>query len=181
MNKEFEVRKRKPSFVRKDSNKYNFRAKWRKPRGLHNKMRLKRSGHGVRPSVGYGVPKEIYGLHRSGLAIVNVSCLKDVEGLDPKKQGLMLSSCLGLRKKVMLLSKIKNFRVFNVKNVEQFLADVKSRLDSKKKDSKIKRDKRVKAKTEAEKKRTEKVSGEEKKDKIEKQKEFSKKVEASMK
>lgn len=183
MKSKLEVRKRKPEFIRKDSNKYDFNAKWRKPRGLHNKMRLRKAGHGVCPSVGYGVPKEIKYLHKSGLQVVVVSCLNDVNGLDPKKHGILLSSTLGVRKKVELVGKLKQFRIFNLKDVEKFVTDVKDKIAKNKKERLSKKDKRSKAKIEAEKKKAEKEKKEEKKDddkkvdkNLEKQKEFVKKT-----
>ena len=188
MKSKFEVRKKKPNFKRTDSNKYKFNSKWRKPRGLHNKIRLNRAGHGSSPSVGYGMPKEIRGLHRSGLEIVLVSNLRDVVGLDPKKHGLVLKATLGARSKVKLLEKVKEFRIFNLKDVDKFLNDVKIKLEKKKKESMSKKQKRSKAKEEAEKKKAEKEkkeaddkTKEEGKDKVEtkedKQKKFVKQVE----
>lgn len=189
MEKAVQMRKKKPKFLRQDTYKCSFKNKWRKPRGLHNKIRLNRAGHAAKPSRGYGSPQEQRGLHRSGLVIVTITTLNDVQNLDPKKHGLMISSKLGLRKKVDLLQKLGDkFRIFNVKNVEQFLTDVKSKFEVKKKENKSKKDKRVKSKFEAEKKVESKTKTEEIKDEKNpemhseiKQKKLSKKAEAKRK
>ena len=62
---------KKPKFVRRDANNKRFHNKWRKPRGLHNKRRLKKAGHQKNPSIGYKSPDEVRFLHKSGLELIS--------------------------------------------------------------------------------------------------------------
>ena len=59
-----ELKERKPEFIRQDNpkrKKLNY--KWRKPKGIHSKMRHNRRGKRGSPSPGYGSPNEIKGYH----------------------------------------------------------------------------------------------------------------------
>ena len=64
-----QMNKRKPAFIRQDFHKKRLRKRWVRPRGLHSKVALKRSGHPRRVSVGYGSPREVRGLSREGLIV----------------------------------------------------------------------------------------------------------------
>ncbi len=93
---------RKPTFKIQDSNKKPQLSSWRKPRGLHNKVRLHKKGHEVCPSVGYRSPRAVRGLDRSGLAVVLVHTLSQLEGLDAKTQGVVIASAVGARSRLAL-------------------------------------------------------------------------------
>ncbi len=89
--------------------------KWRKPRGKDNPMRLKLKGHPPVASAGYGTPVVIRGLHPSGLRPVVVSSTKQLEGLDPSRFLVYVSSTVGLRKRLEIVRKAQEmgFRVAN--------------------------------------------------------------------
>ncbi len=129
------LRKKKPKFRRTDSNKYKFKNKWRSPRGLQNKQRLKRKGHVKSPSVGYGTPSEIkYIDSNTGLKKVLISNIKQLEDIDSKKESVLISGKLGIKKKVELLKicQEKKLTVDNVKEISEYLETVEKSMKIKK-------------------------------------------------
>ena len=130
------LKARKPNFIRED---YQKRAciplPWRKPRGLHSKMRHRFAGHRALANPGYGSPKEAYGLHPSGFAPVLVHTLNELAALNPKLQGAVLGSTLGLPRRMALLSKAKELgvRVLNEKNIDAALKASQDRIAARKK------------------------------------------------
>ncbi len=179
MKKLLEIRKilksRKPNFVRGDSNKEKCktRLKWKKPRGLHNKRRLKKKGHQKNPSVGFRSPKQVRALDRKGLVPYLVRNVKDLKKLDKDSNSLVLASGIGLKKKMVILEEClkNNLQVSNVKNITLFLEESKTKLSNKKKSSEKRKDKK-KREIEAAKKKKE----EEKKDKKKETKEMKKEI-----
>ena len=101
--------------------------RWRKPRGLHNKMRIGKWGKPASVNVGYRGPAEVRGLDRSGLTPNLVSTLSQLDALDPKKHSVILSR-VGNRAKVQLLEscKKKHLSVLNVKNMDEELKHIAS-------------------------------------------------------
>lgn len=110
-----------PEFLRYDSDKY-FRLgryeKWRRPKGIDNKTRLKLKGFPPIVTIGYRKPKEIRGLHPSGYKPVVVSNINQLEQLKEKKDtyAIILSGKLGLKKRLEILAKAKEYgiKVLNV-------------------------------------------------------------------
>ncbi len=95
--------------------KFERREYWRKPKGNDNKMRLQLKGYPPIVKVGYRTPRELRGLHPSGLEPVRVSSVSDLEKLDPKKHIVVIASTVGLRKRLQILeaARAKGFRVAN--------------------------------------------------------------------
>jgi large subunit ribosomal protein L32e len=176
MKKLLELRKaikaNKPNFVRQDSNKekHKNKNKWRKPRGLHNKLRLKKKGHIKTPSVGYKSPILVKGLHSSGLSFYKVNNFKDLEGLDKEKQIPVISSKLGLKKKIQILEKClsENIKVLNIKDIKTYLEKTKKNL--------VKEKEEARKKQEVKKKKQEKIIKNKEKKKEKKQEEIKKDI-----
>ena len=105
--------------------------KWRKPRGLQSKLRLRKGGSGMHVAVGYGkkyTPQPLL-----------VRCAKDLENCP---NGVIFSSGLGSRKTAMLTlkAKEKGIRIFNMRKVKRAArleAALKKRSAEKKKEAKI--------------------------------------------
>jgi len=105
--------------------------KWRKPRGLQSKLRLRKGGSGMHVAVGYGkkyTPQPLL-----------VRCAKDLENCP---NGVIFSSGLGSRKTAMLTlkAKEKGIRIFNMRKVKRAArleAVLKKRSAEKKKEAKI--------------------------------------------
>jgi len=74
--------------------------KWRRPRGLHNKLRLKRTGHPVSPSIGYGTPKHLSG-KVSGMNPVLVHNMQELLAL--KKDDAAILARIGAKKKLEMI------------------------------------------------------------------------------
>jgi len=146
-------RRVKIKFFRQDLNKTRRLKKvWRKPKGLHSKLRLNKKGHERTPSQGYRLPRKL-----RGKVIKLVRNFNDLENV--KK--ILIASTVGLKKKVEIVkvAKEKGIEIINVKEVDKFLSDVESML-SKKRDVKKKRvDKKKKTKAELEKKESTADSG----------------------
>ncbi len=108
--------KKRPEFHRQEW----FRIKrlgdaWRKPRGLHSKMRKNLGYRPARVSIGYRGPKKARGLHPSGFQEVLVHTPAELEGIDPKTQAVRIGHGVGFRKRTMIVEKAEKLgiRVLN--------------------------------------------------------------------
>ena len=131
------IKAKKPRFVRQEATKkkkLRNEGSWRRPKGLHSKVRLGKAGHEKMPSPGWGSPKAVKHLHKSGLRQILVRNSTDLEGLDPKKDGIILSSKTGKKKKLDLikLTEEKGFRVLNIKDTKSFVEKIKKEREEKK-------------------------------------------------
>jgi large subunit ribosomal protein L32e len=123
INKEaLELRKKvaqhRPDFVRQESWRYSKLSEtWRKPKGMDNHQRKQKKGWPALVRVGYGGPKIARGLHPSGFTDNLVYNLKDLEKLDPKKDGIRFAHGVGKKKRTEIITKAieKNFKVFNAR------------------------------------------------------------------
>ena len=100
------LKKEKPSF---NVLNYGFmkrvKARWRKPRGTHNKKRLKKAWAGALPNVGYKNPEEVRGTHPCGLREVRVFNAADLEGLSGV--AVRIASGVGRKKREEIIAKAK--------------------------------------------------------------------------
>ncbi|HLD00447.1 MAG TPA: eL32 family ribosomal protein [Candidatus Nanoarchaeia archaeon] len=114
-----QIKKTKPTFVIKESN-YSARVerKWRFPMGRHSGSRQYWRGKPILPTPGYGSPKAVRGLSRSGLQRIVVSNVEQLAKLDPITQGAIISSGVGKKKKLDLLklASEKKITLLNVKD-----------------------------------------------------------------
>lgn len=95
--------------------KFQNKLKWKKPRGKDNPMRLGLKGYPpvVRP--GYGTPREHRFAHPSGLRVAVVSSVRDLDRIDPREHIVYISSQVGLKKRLELVSMAKS-RGFKIAN-----------------------------------------------------------------
>ncbi|MDD4669058.1 MAG: 50S ribosomal protein L32e, partial [Candidatus Methanomethylophilus sp.] len=106
----------RPAFKRQEWFRYpTLGDKWRRPKGIHSKMKrgLKRRPPMV--EIGYGGPAEVRGLHPSGFEEVLVYKPEDLEKLDPKKQAARIGGTVGTKKRLAIESRAKELgiRVLN--------------------------------------------------------------------
>ena len=103
---------KKPQFRRQEWFRYKkLGNKWRKPKGKTSKTRRYEKGKPAMPSIGYGSPKKIKGLHPSGYEDILISKIKDLEVLDPDRQAGRISSTIGKRKKEIIIEKAKELEI----------------------------------------------------------------------
>ena len=107
---------KKPEFNRHDSHKKKrLSTSWRKPRGLHNKLRRQVSAKGKLVRPGFGSPKAVRGFHPSGFKEVlvnNVAELAKAEGC-----AVRIASAVGQKKRLEIQAKAAemNLKVLNPK------------------------------------------------------------------
>jgi len=94
-----------PKFKRQEQAKVKRLAgkSYRRPPGSQSKIRECRRGNGPMAKVGYGGASEFRGMHPSGFRDVLISSLRELDGLDPKKHIIRISSTVGLRKKAEII------------------------------------------------------------------------------
>ncbi|MBI2651657.1 50S ribosomal protein L32e [Candidatus Woesearchaeota archaeon] len=129
-----EIKRKKPEFVRQDiRKKKRLERKWRKPKGMDSKIRLRLKGRPKAVSTGYGSPKNAKHLHKSGLMQHVLKSEKELERLNPKEYCIALSSTLGNRKRVVILKKARElgFNVVNV-NADEYIKKVEAELEARK-------------------------------------------------
>ena len=140
----------KKEFVRQDAHKkVKLGNKWRKPKGLHSKMRLSFKGYNKSVSIGYGNPKSTRGLDKSGLKLVIIKSLKGLEKINAKEECIAVAKTIGLKKKIEILKQAikKSINVVNVKDINKFLKDVEEKIKkSKEEKEKLKKKKELKKK-----------------------------------
>jgi len=91
------------------------RTKWRKPRGLHSKMRLHRKYRPKVVSIGFRSPRAVRDLHPSGFKEVLVHTPRDLNDLDPKTQAIRIGHSVGTKKRqeIINVADKKELRVLN--------------------------------------------------------------------
>ena len=152
---------RKPTYKRVQSHQFAKLqdVKWRKPKGMGNKVRRGRRGKPSMPEVGFGSPRLVKGLNKHGLKEVIVSNIKDLESIDAKTQAAVLSKTLGGRKKLDLLAKAKSLSI-SIANVKDVDSKIKSLTKEKKVVKKAPAKTEAKAEVKAEEKKEEKPKAE---------------------
>ncbi|MBU0533019.1 50S ribosomal protein L32e [Candidatus Micrarchaeota archaeon] len=83
--------------------------RWRKPRGTHNKKRMKFAWTGALPCIGYRNPKAIRGLHPNGSKEVLVHNVKELDGLNDVT--VRISSSVGAQKRKLIEEKAKSLKL----------------------------------------------------------------------
>ncbi len=100
------MKKDKPKFnVLNFGHRKRVKSRWRKPRGTHNKKRLKMAWTGAHPNIGYKNPDVVRGLHPSGYPEVRVFRPQDLDGLS--NVVIRVASSVGARKRKAIEAKAK--------------------------------------------------------------------------
>jgi ribosomal protein L32E len=126
------------------------KSQWKKPRGLHNKMKDNKRGSLPKVSDGYRTPQEVRGLHISGLAIVHVSNVEQLKGVNAQTQGVVIAS-VGAKKQLAILHECakQSIRVLNHKTESRIAllnkkrADTQAALESARKEKQAKQTKKT--------------------------------------
>lgn len=118
MNLRKKIKKKKPKFRRQEwFRKKSLGDKWRKPRGLHSKLRRHEKARGSLPKPGYGSPAIVRGLNREGYREVLVRNAKDIEKINPKEEIAIIAGGVGKKKRLEILEFAgkRNIKVGNYK------------------------------------------------------------------
>jgi len=105
---------KKPEFRNHDSHKKKrLTTSWRKPRGLHNKLRQHIAAKGKLVKAGYGSPRAVKAFHPCGLPEALIFCADDLK----RAEGcaVRISRRIGRKKRIMIeeMAKELNLKVLN--------------------------------------------------------------------
>ncbi len=101
-------KKKKPDFkVPNFGVKKRVKDRWRKPRGIDNKKRIRKKSAGPSPNIGYKNPEQIRHLHPSGKREVLVENAEQVEALKGQDVVLRIAGKVGKKKRIEIAEKAK--------------------------------------------------------------------------
>lgn len=106
----------RPAFKRQEWFRYQrLGEKWRKPRGIHSKMRRHLSYRPPVVSIGFRGPKMVRDYHPSGFQEVMVYNPGQVDAVDPKVQAIRIGGTVGGKKRMAIIEKADelSIRVLN--------------------------------------------------------------------
>ena len=107
---------RRPTFLRQEWFRFaRLGEKWRKPRGMHSKMRVHMRYRGKNARIGYRGPKDVRGLHPSGFVEVLVFNVNDLRDINPKTQAVRIGHGVGAKKRKDIVDTAtkKDIRILN--------------------------------------------------------------------
>jgi large subunit ribosomal protein L32e len=130
-----EINARRPRFLPQDTQKRIEVGcdSWRKPKGMHSKMRDGLWGRPACVNVGYRGPAEVRGMHPSGLMPVIAYNTDQLEKIDAKTQGIIIGH-VGGKNKIMILTacKQKGLTILNVKNADEMIKTLTGNVSARK-------------------------------------------------
>ena len=106
----------RPAFKRQEWFRYQkLGESWRRPRGIHSKMRRGMKRRPPMVEIGYGGPALFRGLHPSGFEEVMVYNIDGLEDIDPKTQAARIGGTVGVKKRIAIENRAKELgiRVLN--------------------------------------------------------------------
>lgn len=149
---------KKPVFFAQDSHKRKeVKKRWRRPIGLHSKMRLNKKGYPRKISKGWRSPKLVRYFHGKGYKMMMAHNAADLERIDNKTEAVIISSKVGAKKKIQIIemAKSRDIQILNYNNVNEYLKKINEKL-LKSKEKKAEKTEESKKEKESEKKIKEK-------------------------
>tara|TARA_Y100000310_G_scaffold310852_1_gene356560 strand:+ start:11595 stop:12179 length:585 start_codon:yes stop_codon:yes gene_type:complete len=131
----------KPTFLRQKFNqKKKLASSWRRPKGLHSKLRLGKKGHSKKVSSGYRSPQAVKHMTQDGKNIIMIRSVQDLNAI--KEEAIIISSNFGMKKRIEIIKKAieKNITILNIKDPQAFIKN-NDELRAKKKEEKAKKTK----------------------------------------
>jgi len=110
------ISQKRPKFRKYESWRFKrLKDNWRRPTGIDNKMRQKRSGWPKTVNVGYGSPKAVRHLHPSGMEEVFVYNVGDLAIVDPETQVARIGGAVGTKKRIDIVEEAlrRDIRILN--------------------------------------------------------------------
>lgn len=176
------IKRRKPFFIRQDAEKFKrIGFTWRKPKGLHSKMRLKYRGFRKSISVGYKSPLAVKHFDKSGLLPKLVASVQELLKINNKSEGIIVSGKVGLRKRLEIIKEAQklSIKILNIKDPAQFLKvcedNLKERKEEKQKSDQEKK-KKLKIREEKAKEKQKEKKEQEKTSTVEKPEDLAEKI-----
>ncbi len=107
-----QIKKRTPTFLREEWFRYKRIPKnWRRPDGIHSKMRINLKYRQHRVRIGFRGPKQVRGLHSSGFEEVMVYNVHDLEAIDSSTQAARIGGSVGTKKRMAIEEKAKELDI----------------------------------------------------------------------
>ncbi len=144
------MKKKMPKFRRQEAHvKARLsRTGWRKPRGVHSKMRRQRKGYNAIVKIGYRTPKLLRGRLRNGLLEVAITSPEELKNIT-KDQIALIPRTLGNKKRLAILREAKNMKasISNFPMIDEKIKEIETGLAERKtKRTTVKTKKTAKAK-----------------------------------
>ena len=112
LSKRNAANRKRPAFKRQNWFRYKrLGQKWRKPRGMHSKMRIRRKYRPPVASISYRGPAAARGLHPSGFAEVVVHRPADLEAIDPQREAARIAATVGDRKREVIETRAAELKI----------------------------------------------------------------------
>lgn len=112
LSKRNAANRKRPAFKRQNWFRYKrLGQKWRKPRGMHSKMRTRRKYRPPVASISYRGPAAARGLHPSGFAEVVVHRPADLEAIDPQREAARIAATVGDRKREVIEARAAELKI----------------------------------------------------------------------
>jgi len=94
---------RRPAFKRQEWFRYSkLGEKWRKPKGIHSKMKRQLKRRPPMVDIGFRGPVSVRNLHPSGFEEVLVYNVAGLENIDPKVQAARIGGTVGTKKRIAI-------------------------------------------------------------------------------
>jgi len=139
------LKARRPTFLRSEAHKRKrLRPGWRRPRGVHSKMRQRQRGKPARVAIGYGAPRAVRGLTRTGLRPMLIARAEQLGAVDKKTQIAIIQRTVGQRSRLAIFKRARELSlpIFNIRNIGAKIEQIEAKYKKKKAEEK----KEVKAK-----------------------------------
>ncbi|ABW00866.1 50S ribosomal protein L32e [Caldivirga maquilingensis] len=113
------MRRERYGFIRYYNKEHKIRLEdspWRRPKGIDNKIRMKRKGYPPMVNVGYRGPRGVRGIHPSGFIEVIVHNPEELSRVNPETQAIRIASTVGVRKRIEIIREAvrRGIKVLNV-------------------------------------------------------------------
>ena len=111
---------RRPAFKRQEWFRYSkLGEKWRKPKGIHSKMKRQLKRRPPMVDIGFRGPVAARDLHPSGFEEVLVYNVDGLEGIDPKKQAVRIGGTVGTKKRIAIEDRADELGIRVLKGPQQ--------------------------------------------------------------
>ena len=114
------IKRKKPDYYRpywwRSISQRNKKDSWRRPKGLHNKMKHRLKGKPPLVEVGYGSPRDVKGLLPNGKKGVLVHNVEELLKINKETECAIIASTVGKRKREEIVKKAQELgiEIFNI-------------------------------------------------------------------